>query len=88
MTVTAGKAAAWLQGDTVARPRSSSQRKRPLAEGSDSEEAIKELGATSPKEMGAVMKAVMAKTSGQADNKIVSELVKKNLYPIHYSIEW
>lgn len=44
-------------------------------------EAIKELGATSPKEMGAVMKAVMAKTSGQADNKIVSELVKKNLTP-------
>lgn len=44
-------------------------------------EAIKEVGATSPKEMGAVMKAVMAKTQGSADNKIVSELVKKQLQP-------
>ena len=44
-------------------------------------EAIKEIGATSPKEMGAVMKAVMAKTQGTADNKIVSELVKKQLQP-------
>jgi len=42
-------------------------------------EAIKEVGATSVKEMGAVMKAVMAKTKGTADNKLVSELVKKNL---------
>ena len=42
-------------------------------------EAIKEVGATSAKEMGAVMKAVMAKTKGMADNKMVSELVKKNL---------
>lgn len=44
-------------------------------------EAIKEIGATSPKEMGAVMKAVMVKTQGSADNKIVSELVKKQLQP-------
>lgn len=45
-------------------------------------EAIKETGATSPKEMGAVMKAVMAKTQGTADNKIVSEIVKKQLQPV------
>lgn len=42
-------------------------------------EAIKETGATEAKDMGKVMKAVMAKTNGQADNKVVSELVKKNL---------
>lgn len=42
-------------------------------------EAIKSLNATSMKEMGAVMKAVMAKTHGAADNKIVSELVRAKL---------
>ncbi len=44
-------------------------------------QAIQETGATSAKEMGAVMKAVMAKTQGTADNKLVSEIVKKNLSP-------
>lgn len=44
-------------------------------------QAITEVGATSPKEMGAVMKAVQAKTQGTADNKIVSEIVKKLLQP-------
>lgn len=44
-------------------------------------EAIKEVGATSPKEMGAVMKVVIAKTQGAADNKLVSEIVKKQLQP-------
>ncbi len=44
-------------------------------------QAIQEVGATSPKEMGAVMKAVQAKTQGTADNKIVSEIVKKLLQP-------
>ncbi len=44
-------------------------------------QAIKDVGATSPKEMGAVMKAVQAKTNGTADNKIVSEIVKKLLQP-------
>lgn len=42
-------------------------------------EAIDEAGATSMKEMGVVMKIVMAKTEGRADNKTVSELVKKAL---------
>jgi uncharacterized protein YqeY len=41
--------------------------------------AVAELGATSVKQMGAVMKAVMAKTAGAADNKLVSELVKARL---------
>lgn len=42
-------------------------------------EAIKETGATEAKDMGKVMKAVMAKTKGQADNKLISELVKQTL---------
>jgi uncharacterized protein len=42
-------------------------------------EAIAESGATSMKDMGGVMKIVMAKTQGAADNKVVSELVKKSL---------
>lgn len=42
-------------------------------------EAIAEAGATGPKDMGAVMKAVQPKTAGRADGKIVSELVKKKL---------
>jgi uncharacterized protein len=42
-------------------------------------EAIATVGAKTPKEMGAVMKEVMAKTGGQADNKLVSDLVKSKL---------
>jgi len=41
--------------------------------------AIKDLGATSMKEMGAIMKAVMVKTGGAADNKLISALVKSKL---------
>ena len=42
--------------------------------------AIAEAGATSMKEMGAVMKAVMAKLAGKnADGRLVSEAVKKKL---------
>lgn len=40
---------------------------------------IAEKAAKSAKEMGMVMKEVIARTSGQADNKIVSEIVKANL---------
>lgn len=40
---------------------------------------IQESGAKSQKDMGAVMKAVIARTSGTADNKIVSEIVKAKL---------
>jgi len=44
------------------------------------EETVAELGATSPKEMGQVMKATMAKLVGQnIDGKIVSSLVKAKL---------
>ena len=44
--------------------------------------AIAETGATSMKEMGAVMKAVMARLAGKnADGRAVSEAVKKKLTP-------
>lgn len=43
-------------------------------------EAIAEANATSPKDMGRVMKAVMAKLAGQnVDGKTVNELVRKRL---------
>jgi len=43
-------------------------------------EVIAETGATSPKDMGKVMKGVMAKVAGeQVDGKAVNELVKKRL---------
>ena len=42
--------------------------------------AITDTGATSPKDMGKVMKAAMAKLVGQqVDGKVVSELVKRML---------
>jgi uncharacterized protein YqeY len=44
------------------------------------EEAVAETGASSPKEMGAVMKAALARLAGRnADGKVVSELVKSKL---------
>ena len=46
-------------------------------------EAIAQTGATSMKEMGAVMKAVMPRLAGKnADGKAVSETVKKKLTPV------
>jgi uncharacterized protein YqeY len=43
-------------------------------------EAIAETGAASPKDMGRVMKAVMARLAGQnVDGKTVNELVRKRL---------
>src|SRR4051812_39961682 len=41
--------------------------------------AIAEAAATSPREMGAVMKLVMARTGGRADGRTVSGLVKERL---------
>ncbi len=41
--------------------------------------AIGETGATSPKDMGAVMKAVMAKTEGRADGRRASARVREAL---------
>lgn len=43
------------------------------------EAAIKETGATGMKDMGAVIKAVMAKAAGQAEGAVVSDMVKKKL---------
>jgi len=43
------------------------------------DEAIAEVGATSPKEMGQVMKTAMAKVAGRADGSRVSALVKDRL---------
>ena len=42
-------------------------------------EKIEETGAEGPKDMGKVMKAVMAAVGGQADGSTVSSLVKKTL---------
>jgi uncharacterized protein YqeY len=43
-------------------------------------DAIAETGATSPKDVGRVMKAAMARLAGQTiDGKVVSDLVRKNL---------
>lgn len=41
--------------------------------------AIKETGAQTMKDMGNVIKSVAAKAQGKADNKLISELVKKAL---------
>lgn len=41
--------------------------------------AIAEVGATSPRELGNVMKLVMARTEGRADGKTVSALVRERL---------
>jgi uncharacterized protein YqeY len=43
------------------------------------EEAVKKVGAQGPKDMGAVMKALMPEVQGRADGKVVSELVKARL---------
>ena len=44
-------------------------------------DAVAELGASSPKEMGKVMAAVMPKVEGRADGKRVSAVVKEKLTP-------
>ncbi len=41
--------------------------------------AIAEAGATSPKDMGNVMKVLMPKVKGQADGKLVNEIVREML---------
>jgi uncharacterized protein YqeY len=44
------------------------------------DDAIKETGATSPKDMGRVMKAALARLAGQTvDGKTVNELVRRKL---------
>ena len=44
-------------------------------------DAVAELGASSPKEMGKVMATVMPKVEGRADGKRVSAVVKEKLTP-------
>lgn len=41
--------------------------------------AIKNVGATSPRDMGKVMQDLRAKIAGKADGKVVSEIVKEKL---------
>ncbi len=43
------------------------------------DEAVAEVGATSRKEMGAVMKVLQEKVAGRADNKMLSQEVMKRL---------
>jgi hypothetical protein len=43
------------------------------------EKAVAEAGATSAKDMGKVMKLVTPQTTGRADGRLVSELVKARL---------
>src|SRR5690606_1733374 len=43
------------------------------------EEAVASTGATSPKDMGKVMKAAQEKAQGRADNKLLSQLIKEKL---------
>ena len=45
------------------------------------EDVIAATGAAGPKDTGKVMKEVMAKIAGQADGKLVSDLVKEKLSP-------
>ena len=41
--------------------------------------AVKESGASTMKDMGKVMKVLMSKVAGKADNKLVSDLVRQKL---------
>lgn len=42
-------------------------------------DAITEVGATSMKDMGKIMAAVMPKTRGRADGKMINQIVKESL---------
>ena len=43
------------------------------------DEVVKRVGAQGPKDMGAVMKALLPEVQGRAEGKLVSELVKARL---------
>ena len=43
------------------------------------ESTMKETGASSMKDMGQLMKALLPKVEGKADNKLVSDIVRKKL---------
>jgi len=51
----------------------------PKATGILVDQVIKDLGASSMKDMGSVMKEVISRANGKTDGKIVSELVKEKL---------
>jgi hypothetical protein len=44
-------------------------------------EAVAQVGAGSPKDMGAVMKLVMPQVKGRADGRLVNEIVRQALTP-------
>ena len=46
------------------------------------DQTIKELKATSVKEMGSVIKAVQSRTAGSADNRLLAELVRERLQAV------
>jgi uncharacterized protein YqeY len=43
------------------------------------DEAVKKVGAQGPKDMGAVMKALLPEVQGRAEGKVVSDMVKARL---------
>ncbi len=45
------------------------------------DQSIQETQATSPKDIGKVMKSVMPKIGGKADGKLINQLVKEKLSP-------
>jgi hypothetical protein len=45
------------------------------------DQSIQETQASSPKDIGKVMKAVMPKIGGKADGKLINQLVKERLSP-------
>jgi uncharacterized protein YqeY len=47
--------------------------------GAEIEKAIGEVGATSAKDMGKVMKVLMSRLTGRADGKVIGEMVKQRL---------
>ncbi|RKY00592.1 GatB/YqeY domain-containing protein [Candidatus Poribacteria bacterium] len=43
------------------------------------DEAIKEVGATSPKDLGKVMRVIMPRVRGRADGSLVNQMVRRKL---------
>ena len=73
MSATGRRGSALVRTGSTLEPRLSS------SSGFMAADAIAEAGATSKKQMGAVMKLVQQKAAGRADNKTLSTLVQKFL---------